>query len=65
MDASRKKALEVVKSLADEALRNRWKAKRTPPPVKVEEKREDELSDEDTEQLAQLYERETANIGRA
>lgn len=61
---TRKKALESVRSLADEALRNRYKAKKTPlPEVKPEAKAEPEFSPEDEEQLTRLYEQE-AN-GRA
>lgn len=59
----RKKALEVLHGLADEALRARRK-KAPPPEVKAEPK-EEEFSAEDEEQLAKLYESETAGIGRA
>jgi hypothetical protein len=63
---TRKKALEAVRSLADEALRTRFKSMRAPKvEPKAEPKAEPELSDEEQEQLAALYERETSSNGRA
>jgi hypothetical protein len=65
MNQSRKKALEALRGLADEALRSRFastKAPKAPPP---EPKQDEELSPEDSERLAKFYEEETTPAGRA
>jgi hypothetical protein len=66
MSAPRVKALDVVRGLADETLRSRFKAMRAPKqePIAAPQKEAD-FSEEDEEQLARLYEEETAANGRA
>ena len=57
--SARKKALEAVRGMADEALIARLRALKTPPPKAAEPKAEEsELSEDETAELLRYYQQD-------
>lgn len=57
MDPIKKKALERIRGLAGDAMGNRLKGLRQPPPQpEPEPEQSDELQDEDARRLIEMYE---------